>query len=73
MTSKEGPALGAAILAGVCAGVYPSVQEACRRVVRTKTEQLPDTANNEEYEKYYNIYRELYPALRDIYIDLANI
>ena len=73
VTSKEGPALGAAILAGVCAGVYPSVQEACRRVVRTKTEQLPDTANNKEYEKYYNIYRELYPALRDIYIDLAKI
>ena len=73
VTSKEGPALGAAILAGVCAGVYPSVQEACRSVVKTKTEQAPDAANGAEYEKYYDIYRQLYPALKDTYIDLAKI
>ncbi len=73
VSSKEGPALGAAILAGVGAGVYPSVQEACRRVVKTKTEQEPDPANSAEYEKYYSIYRELYPALKDTYTDLAKI
>ena len=73
VTSKEGPALGAAILAGVCAGVYPSVQEACRSVGKTKTEQAPNAANGAEYEKYYDIYRQLYPALKDTYIDLAKI
>ena len=73
VTSKEGPALGAAILAGVCAGIYPSVQEACRRVVKTKTEQSPDDLNSAEYEKYYNIYRQLYPALKDTYKELSKI
>lgn len=73
VTSKEGPALGAAILAGVCAGIYPSVQEACRRVVKTKTEQSPDILNSAEYEKYYNIYRQLYPALKDTYKELSKI
>ena len=34
VVSKEGPALGVAILAGVGAGLYPSVQEGCRRVIR---------------------------------------
>ena len=32
--SKEGPALGAAILAGVGAGIYPSVEEACRKIIK---------------------------------------
>lgn len=34
--SKEGPALGVAILAGVGAGLYPSVPEACRKIVGVK-------------------------------------
>lgn len=71
VTSKEGPALGAAILAGVCAGVYPSVQDACAKVVRTKTEQKPDVDNSAKYEKQYDLYRKLYPALKDFYKDLA--
>ena len=73
VSSKEGPALGAAILAGVCAGIYLSVQEACAEVVKTKTEKEPDLKNSAEYEKYYKIYRQLYPALKDTYKDLAKI
>ncbi|MGN1115458.1 MAG: xylulokinase [Candidatus Ornithomonoglobus sp.] len=73
VTSKEGPALGAAILAGVGAGIYPSVQEACRRVVKTKTEQAPDAANSAEYDKFYQLYRKMYPALKDNYKALAEL
>jgi len=69
--SKEGPALGVAILAGVGTGVYKSVQEACREVIRTNPPQEPVQENSTEYEKYYKIYRELYPALKGIYRDLA--
>lgn len=73
VSSKEGPALGAAILAGVGVGIYPSVQEACRKVIKVKTEQLPVQENHEQYEKYYNIYRSLYPALKDIYKEIGGI
>ncbi|MGM9937103.1 MAG: xylulokinase [Candidatus Ornithomonoglobus sp.] len=73
VTSKEGPALGAAILAGVGAGVYPSVQEACRKVVKTKTEQAPDAAKSGEYDKFYQLYRKMYPALKDNYKALAEL
>ncbi|MGN0181474.1 MAG: xylulokinase [Candidatus Ornithomonoglobus sp.] len=73
VTSKEGPALGAAILAGVGAGVYPSVQEACKRVVKTKTEQAPDAANSAEYDKFYQLYRKMYPALKDNYKALGEL
>ena len=39
--SKEGPALGAAILAGVGAGLYPSVQEACDQLIQLNPPQEP--------------------------------
>lgn len=71
VTSKEGPALGVAILAGVGAGIYPSVQEACKKVVKIKTEQVPDAEAHTKYEAQYWLYTKLYPALKDAYKELA--
>ncbi len=71
VVSKEGPALGVAILAGVGAGIYPSVEEGCRRVIRTNPSQSPIKENIPEYEKFYQMYRSLYPALKDSYQKLA--
>jgi xylulokinase len=58
----EGAAYGAALLAGVGAGLYGSISEACERVVRVtdKVEPGPDAGI---YAGYYPIYRDLYPAL----------
>ncbi|MGN0579410.1 MAG: xylulokinase [Ruminococcus sp.] len=72
-SSKEGPALGAAILAGVGAGLYGSVPEACGAIVRTDKVQSPNAANVAEYEKYYQLYREIYPALKESFSKLAKI
>lgn len=69
--SKEGPALGVAILAGVGAGIYPSVQEGCRRVIRLNEPQEPIAENIPQYETYYRMYTKLYPALKDFYKELA--
>ena len=73
MESDEGPALGAAILAGCAAGVYSSVEEGCKIAVRDGEKISPDEAATAEYKKYYNIYKELYPALKEQYHALANI
>ena len=73
VVSKEGPALGVAILAAVGAGIYKSVPEACREVIRTNPAQEPIAENVPEYEKYYGIYRSLYPALKGIYKNLAEL
>ena len=70
-SSKEGPALGAAILAGVGAGVFPSVEEGCRRLIRKNEAQLPAPGAHEAYEPFYQLYRALYPALKDSYAALA--
>ena len=73
VVSKEGPALGVAILAGVGAGIYKSVEEGCRAVIRTNPPQPPVAENVPQYEKFYQIYRSLYPALKDSYQQLAKL
>ena len=73
VVSKEGPALGVAILASVGTGIYKSVQEACKEVIKTNPAQNPIAANSAEYEKFYKMYIELYPALKDSYAKLAKI
>lgn len=67
VTSKEGPALGAAILAAVGAGVYSSVEQACDAVVHSKDITSPDAERAKVYEQYYQLYRSLYPALKESY------
>ncbi len=71
VVSKEGPALGVAILAGTGTGVYSSVQEGCRAVIKTNPPQNPIKENSTEYEKFYEIYRQLYPALKDSFKNLS--
>ncbi len=73
VVSKEGPALGVAILAGAGTGVYSSVQDGCAAVIKTNPPQNPISQNSEEYEKFYNIYRALYPALKNNFSELAKI
>lgn len=71
--SKEGPALGAAILASVGAGLYDSVPDACAEIVRADKVQAPTAENVPEYEKYYQLYQDIYPALKEKFKALANI
>jgi xylulokinase len=65
--SAEGPAFGAAILAGVAAGVYPSVDEACRRVVAVDEHTHPQAETGDLYAKGYAVYQALYPALQPLF------
>ncbi|MCD8054759.1 MAG: xylulokinase [Lachnospiraceae bacterium] len=63
--SEEGPGYGAAILAAVGCGVYPSVEEAAARLVRVAETEEPDWVLTARYEEKYQKFRALYPALRD--------
>ncbi|MEG2584453.1 MAG: xylulokinase [Oscillospiraceae bacterium] len=63
MISNEGAALGAAILAGVGAGVFVDVVDGCGKIIKAKTNQKPSKENVEEYKKYYALYKKLYPCL----------
>lgn len=69
--NKEGPALGVALLAAVGAGIYSSVPEACKAVILPDKIQEPVKENTAEYEKVYNVYKKLYPAMKSCFDDLA--
>ena len=60
--ADEGPAYGAALLAGVVSGTYATVDDATS-VVRLRGEVTePDPERTKNYEEYYEVYRSLYPT-----------
>ena len=65
--AEEGAAYGAAILAGVGAKVWPSVDEACRAVVRVATRISPDQDRVATMNAVYAAYRRVYPATKSIF------
>lgn len=73
LRESEGSALGAALLAGVGAGVYPSVEEAAKQAVHIQERVAPSEAGESVYEKIYPIYRRLYPATRAVAHELARL
>jgi len=71
--TDEGPALGAAILAGVGAGVYTDLDEACGMIVKRGSEAFPIADNTAAYERYYRLYKKLYLDLKDSYKELSEL
>ena len=61
LACEEGPAFGAAILAGVRSGVWSGVAEGCDATVRVAGRTDPD---GRSYDEAFARYRELYPRLR---------
>lgn len=64
--AEEGAAYGAALLAGVGAGVWKSVDDACRVVVRVKSTVDPIRESSEVMQRQYRKYRRIYPALKSM-------
>lgn len=58
----EGPAYGAALLAGVASGVFANVEDACSVVDLRPEVCEPDKGQTRLYDAYYAEYRSLYPA-----------
>ncbi|MEM1484036.1 xylulokinase [Oscillospiraceae bacterium PP1C4] len=71
--ADEGPALGVAILAGVGAGIYSSVEQGCDAIIRKNIVQPPDFANHEVYKGYYELYKKLYLTLKDDFKTLSTL
>jgi xylulokinase len=71
--ADEGPALGAAILAGVGSGIYSTVEQGCSEIIRKNTTQQPDMRNHKIYEGYYELYKKLYADLKGDFRVLSNL
>lgn len=65
--AEEGAAYGAALLAGVGARMWASVDEACASVVRVAKRVRPDAEAVATLNKNYAAYRRVYGATRDIF------
>lgn len=63
---EEATTLGAAILAGIGIGLYQNEQDAFERVYRPGKTYQPDPKLASKYAEWYQIYQQLYPALKSI-------
>jgi len=73
LVAEEGPAYGAALLAGVGSGVFANVEAAVDQCVAVAGVIAPDPAAQVRYEAIYPLYRELYTTLREHMHQLAAI
>lgn len=64
LTVEEGPAYGAALLAGVGAGRFATVSDAVTQCVAVKDVTHPTPDHVTRYEAFYTVYRDLYSALQ---------
>lgn len=66
LENGEAGALGAAMLAGVAAGLWPDAASACQNMARESRRFEPDPKMAGRYEPNYRRYRRVYPAVRSI-------
>ena len=66
LAAEEGAAYGAALLAGVGGGAWPTVDEACAQSVRVAARIEPGASASKFMDGRYAAYRTLYPALRRV-------
>jgi xylulokinase len=64
--AEEGAAYGAALLAGVGAGAWPTVDAACAAAVRVASRVDPQPAAVNTLNESYSAFRRVYPATRKI-------
>jgi xylulokinase len=73
VNTTEGAAFGAALLAAVGSGFYEDIQDACQSMIQVTGRTVPDADNAIAYQDYYDIYRDLYPALTSQFAAIAEV
>ena len=73
LSTQEGSAFGAALLGMVGSGHHVSVSEACRVSISEEQRVVPDIESSREYQKRYEVFNSLYPALRQAYRDISEL
>jgi xylulokinase len=71
LSIDEGGALGVALLAAVGAGRYATVAEACKASIAVNERVPPIGANVTTYNRFYPVYRSLYPALKGAFSEVS--
>lgn len=69
--SEEGPGYGGAILAAVGCGAFENVEEAANKLVKVIDTVEPEKELVEKYEKQYQKFVQIYPALKHVYQNIV--
>jgi len=72
VATQEPAARGAAILAGVGVGVHRDLQQAAQQGLEAGEAAHPLPANAARYDELYQLYRSLYPKLKEAYREIRN-
>jgi xylulokinase len=65
--AEEGPGFGSAMLSMVGVGEYNSVTECAEKLLSVKDSVLPETELVNLYEARYNKFKQIYPAVKELY------
>ena len=68
--TEQGPGFGGAILAMVASGAYPTVGDACGKLITVASEIAPEKELTARYEERYQAFRKIYPALKELFPQL---
>jgi len=71
--ADQGPAYGAALLAGVATGIYANTEQACNRIALRDDVSEPDPDRSRLYDAVYLAYRSLYPATQSTMHSLSEL
>jgi xylulokinase len=66
LTAEEGGAFGSALMAGVGAGHWANLDEACAQAIEVAERIEPDPSDVVAYKTGYDHWRKLYPALKTL-------
>ena len=67
VNTTEGPAFGAAMMAGVAGGLFGNLVDAVEHVVEVTETTEPDSRNVESYDQSYELFKETYSSLEPVY------
>ncbi|WP_314063317.1 xylulokinase [uncultured Vagococcus sp.] len=73
LTSEQGPALGAAMIAAVGAGWYKDISECSKALVHYSDHYTPIPENVADYQRLYQVYQQVYPATKNICHELSDL
>lgn len=73
VNSVDGPALGAAILASVGAGIFDSVEAACNSIIKAVWSTEPNQEQARKYDRVYRVYHQLYSTLKATFGELHSL
>jgi xylulokinase len=71
--TSVGSPFGAAVLAGMGAGIYPDVRKSLLEMVQLDRRFDPIQANHERYTQNYQVYRDIYEHLKGDFDHLASV